>query len=122
MAEAPVEVVVGGKTYRVVASAEAEVLHRLAQVVDAKLHELGGAGRQLSPQSVVLAALALAHDLEEERARRRDVERRAREQVRAVMARIDRALAEVEVPPAVVVHEPSTRCGYDAAGAHEDPG
>ena len=122
MAEAPVEVVVGGKAYRVVASAEAEVLHRLAQVVDAKLHELGGSGRAISPQSMVLAALALAHELEEERARRRDVERRAREQVRAVMARIDRALAEVETPRALLVHEGSSSYAYDAADAHEDPG
>jgi len=122
MAEAPVEVVVGGKAYRVVASAEAEVLHRLAQVVDSKLNELGGAGRPLSPQAMVLAALALAHDLEEERARRQQVERRAREQVRSVMERIDRALAEVETPRTVLVHDGAAPHAYDAAGAPDDPG
>ncbi|HOU89621.1 MAG TPA: cell division protein ZapA [Polyangiaceae bacterium] len=122
MVEAPVEVVVGGKTYRVVASADADVLRHLARLVDAKLHAVSGAGRPITPQSMVLAALALAHDLEEERAQRCSVERRAREQVRAVIARIDRALAEVEAPAGLLVHDGAAATGYDADVARGEEG
>jgi hypothetical protein len=41
---------------------------------------------------VLLAAIALAHELEEERARRVNVERRAKEMLHRVLGRIDEAL------------------------------
>jgi cell division protein ZapA len=92
MNRASVELKVGGQTYRVVTSAEEDELRRLASVVDERLRELTAPGRQVAPQTMLLAAIALAHDLEAERARRREVEARSREMLQTLLARIDAAL------------------------------
>lgn len=97
MSGAPVELRVAGHTYRVVASAEADVLHRLAAVVDAKVNEVTLPGRQVSPQSMLLAAISLAHELEEERAKRVRLEERAREMFGTLLERVDAALAGSEL-------------------------
>lgn len=120
MSGAPVELKVAGHTYRVVASAEAEVLHRLAAVVDAKVNELTVPGRQVSPQSLLLAAISLAHELEEERAKRQRVERRARDMFGSLLARVDAALEgteSLEASPALA------KSGATDAGEieHQDP-
>jgi cell division protein ZapA len=94
MHRSPVELRVGGQTYRVVASAEEAELRRLADLVDARLRALTGPGRPISPQAMLLAAIALAHDLEEERERRRHVEARSREMLTALLERIDNVLEE----------------------------
>jgi cell division protein ZapA len=64
-----VQLRVGGQTYRVVTSASDEELRRLAAVVDQKIATVVPPGRAITPQAMLLAAMALAHDLEEERAR-----------------------------------------------------
>ena len=92
MPKGPVELRVGGQTYRVVATAEEADLHRLADVVDDRLRKLTAPGRNISPQSLLLAALSLAHDLEDERNRRVRSEQRAREMLSGLLARIDAAL------------------------------
>ena len=92
MSRAPVELRVGGQTYRVVASAGEDELKRLAGLVDGRLREHAGAGRSIAPQSLLLAAISLAHDLEEERGRRLAAEARSREMLRSVLSRIDAAL------------------------------
>ncbi len=103
MPKGPVELRVGGQTYRVVATAEEADLHRLADVVDDRLRQLTAPGRAVSPQSMLLAALSLAHDLEDERNRRLRSEQRAREMLSSLVARIDAALdadsAELAAPP-----------------------
>jgi cell division protein ZapA len=88
----PVELRVGGQTYRVLASAEEAELRRLALIVDERLRSLTAPGRQVSPQTLLLAAIALAHDLEEERTLRRRNEERSREMLRTLLARVDAAL------------------------------
>ena len=88
----PVEVRVGGRTYRVLASTDEADLQRLANLVDERLRELSGPGRGLAPKSLLLAAISFAHDLEEERERRRQVEERSRETLRSVLRRIDAAI------------------------------
>lgn len=88
----PVQLRIAGQSYRVVSSAAEEDLHRLAETVSAKVHELTPPGKVPSSQAVILAAMALAHELEEERSRRIAVERRAREMLRRVVGRIDDAL------------------------------
>lgn len=98
MSRSPVELRVGGQTYRVVASAGEDELKRLAEQVDVRLRELAGPGRSIAPQSLLLAAISLAHDLEEERARREAVETRSREMLRAVLQRIDDALETLPEP------------------------
>ena len=105
MPKGPVELRVGGQTYRVVATAEEADLHRLADVVDERLRTLTAPGRSVSPQSLLLAALSLAHDLEDERNRRLRSEQRAREMLSSLVSRIDAALeadsAELSAVPAL---------------------
>lgn len=104
MPKGPVELRVGGQTYRVLATAEEADLHRLADVVDERLRKLTAPGRSVSPQSLLLAALSLAHDLEDERNRRIRSEQRAREMLSGLLSRIDAALeadsAELATRPA----------------------
>ena len=100
MSRSPVELSVGGQTYRVVASAEESELHRLADVVDAKLRELVAPGRHVAPQTILLAALSLAHELEDERRRHLEIERRTRERLSSLLGRIDTVLAETAAGPA----------------------
>ncbi|MFZ5895922.1 MAG: cell division protein ZapA [Myxococcota bacterium] len=95
----PVELRVGGQSYRVVASADEAELRRLAGVVDARLRSLSQPNRHISPQALVLAAIALAHDLEEERALRRRAEERSKQMLRALLQRIDAVLEETPAPP-----------------------
>ncbi len=83
---------IAGQSYKVVSSASEDELQRLAEVVSAKVAELTPPGRAPAPQAIVLAALALAHDLEEERDRRQAVERRAKDMLRRVLGGIDDAL------------------------------
>ena len=90
----PVELRVGGQSYRVVASADEAELRRLAGLVDARLRSLSQPNRQISPQALLLAAIALAHDLEEERAARRRAEERSKQMLRALLQRIDAVLEE----------------------------
>ena len=103
MPKGPVELRVGGQTYRVLATAEEADLHRLADVVDDRLRKLTAPGRAVSPQSLLLAALSLAHDLEDERNRRVRSEQRAREMLSGLLTRIDAALeadsAELKTAP-----------------------
>jgi len=83
---------IAGQSYKVVSSAPEGDLHRLADVVSAKLAEVTPRGRAMSPQSMLLAAMALANELEEERARRAALEARTRELLRRVVDRVDAAL------------------------------
>ena len=108
MPKGPVELRVGGQTYRVVATAEEADLHRLADVVDGRLRQLTAPGRSVSPQTLLLAAMSLAHDLEEERGRRVQSEQRAREMLSSLVTRIDAALEadsaeQAATPPAAEV-------------------
>jgi cell division protein ZapA len=88
----PVSLRVAGQSYKVVSSASEEELQRLAATVSAKVEELTPSGKSVAPQAVLLAAIALAHELEEERARRASVERRARDMLRRVLGGIDEAI------------------------------
>ena len=94
MGRRTVELRVGGQKYRVVSSADEDELRRLAETVNSKLIEVApGAGAQ-APQSMLLAAMALAHEVEEERGRRASVERRAGELLRRLLAGLDEALGD----------------------------
>jgi len=92
MASRTVQLRVGGQTYRVVSSADEEELGRLAAIVDEKLRAMVPSGRPISPQAMLLAAMALAHDLEEERARSRQLSGRARDAFGRMLERVDAAL------------------------------
>ena len=73
-------------------TATEDELSTLAEVVNAKLAEVVPPGRPEPPQALLLAALALAHDLEEERSRSRSLERKSRDMLRRVLVRLDSVL------------------------------
>ncbi len=83
---------IAGQSYKVVSTAAEPDLHRLAATVTAKLAEVSPRKGPAPPQAMLLAAMALAHELEEERAKREALERRARDLLRRVLVRIDDAL------------------------------
>jgi cell division protein ZapA len=91
-----VELRIAGQSYRVVSSAAAEELRHLAELVEAKLTEVAPRGKA-PPQALLLAALALAHEVESERDRRESLERRTRDLLRRVLVRIDVALEPFDV-------------------------
>ena len=99
MDRASVELRVGGQTFRVASSADSDELQRLARIVDGKLRELA-LSSAFHPQSMLLVAMTLAHEVEEERAKRRDVERRSREMLQRLLDRVDSAMAIAEPEPA----------------------
>jgi cell division protein ZapA len=87
----PVQLHIAGQSYKVVSSASEEELQRLASTVSEKVEEISN-GKSTSAQAVLLAAIALAHELEQERAQRVALERRARDMLRRLLVRIDDAL------------------------------
>lgn len=87
-----VEVVVAGQKVKVVSSASEEELRALAAKVTDQVEKVSPRGRPSTPQALVLAAMALAHDLEEERAKREAVERKTRDSLRRLLVRVDQAL------------------------------
>jgi cell division protein ZapA len=92
MTRRTVPLTIGAREYKVVSSAEPEELQRLAAVVNAKLAAVAQ-GSRLDPAHVlVLAALALAHDLDEEQGRARHIERKSRDMLRRVLVRLDSVL------------------------------
>jgi cell division protein ZapA (FtsZ GTPase activity inhibitor) len=94
MSEAAVQLKVAGKTYQVVTSAAEEELHRLARKVEAALEGVLPPGRQPSPQALVLAAITLAHEAEQERALRIAAEEHHKRVLTGLLGRVDRVLAE----------------------------
>lgn len=91
---APITLNVGGQQYRVVASVPEESLRRLASVVDEQIRAIVPRGKAVTPNAILLAAIALANEVEEERAKREQVEKRSRDVLRRLLARIDEALEQ----------------------------
>jgi cell division protein ZapA len=93
MSRRTVQLRVGGQTYRVTTSSSDEELQRLAAVVDEKLATVVPPGQAVTPQAMLLAAMSLAHDLEEERARSATIAVRAKDAFGRILERVDAALA-----------------------------
>ena len=91
---------VAGQTYRVVTTATDGDLKKFVSIIEEKLVEVSPRGRAMHPQALLLATLALAHDLEEEKARAQRIETRARETLSHLLERIDAALDEGAEEPA----------------------
>lgn len=96
MERAPLALHIGGTTYKVYSSASAEEMSELARAVDQKLRELNPKNRPMTPQMLLLVALAFAHDADEERKKRETVQAEARDLLRRMIIRIDSALDEGE--------------------------
>lgn len=90
--DSPVEVKIGGYSYRVTGSASEVELHRLAGVVDQRLRALGGSSKNPSPHSLVLVAMTLAHELEVERTARQRLEERSKDMLQTLLQRVEAAL------------------------------
>ncbi len=100
MARRTVQLRVGGQSYRVVSSASDEELQRLATAVEERLAPLMQPGRSMMPQqAMLLAAMALAHDLEEERTKTRLLKTKFREAFTRILERVDQALMRSPVSP-----------------------
>jgi cell division protein ZapA len=90
MERRPVDVRIAGQTYRVVSSAEDGDIERLAEGLTERLSRLSSRSRSVgSAQALVLVAMELVHELEEERSARESVERKTRDLLRRVLMRID---------------------------------
>jgi cell division protein ZapA len=96
MARPAVEVNVGGQLYRLVGSSGEHTLQRYAGVVNERLREVTGSDRAPHPQAMLLVAMALAHDLEEERARHEETRAHAEEMLRNLLVRVNAALDGVD--------------------------
>ena len=96
MVRSAVEVNVGGQLYRVLASSGEQSLQRYAGIVNDRLRELTGSERQSHPQAMLLVAMALAHDLEQERTRHAEFRERAEGMLRTLLQRVDDALGGVD--------------------------
>ena len=90
----PISLRIAGQSYKVVSSSSEEELQRLAGTVNAKVEEIVPPGKAANGQAVLLAAIALAHELELERARRVQVERRAKDMLKRVLGQLDDALVD----------------------------
>jgi cell division protein ZapA len=122
MTDAAVELRVAGQIYRVVTSASKEELTRLGAVVERALYEVTPPGRQPAPNALVLAAMTLAHELEEERAKRIALEARHREILGRVLTTIDEVLGEEPDDHANSPFEAATQTDEVAALAHRRRG
>jgi cell division protein ZapA len=96
-----VELRVAGQNYRVVSSVSEDDLRRLAAVVGkpTQVVQVAGKGRGSPPQAMLLAAIALAHELESQRDGKLRLERRTRDLLRRMLARVDAALEPLERDP-----------------------
>ncbi len=94
MASPVVELRVAGQVFKVVSSESPEALADLAREVDARVTKLVPKGRTIPQNAVLLAAIALVHELREERATREELEKKTRDVLRRALSRIDRALEE----------------------------
>jgi cell division protein ZapA len=101
-----VQLRLAGQTYRVVTTAGDVELKRFVTLIEEKLNALPR-GKALHPQALLLATLALAHDLEEERARSQRIETRAKETLARLLERVDAALEEGGTEEAQVAAPPS---------------
>jgi cell division protein ZapA len=95
MVRSAVEVNVGGQLYRLVASAGEQTLRRYAGVVNERLRDLSGTG-PTHPQAMLLVAMALAHDLEEERVRNAELRQQSEGMLRNLLERVNAALDSVD--------------------------
>ncbi len=98
MAGRTVQVRVGGQNYKVVTSATDDDLQRATLVVEQKLAEVSPPGRMANPHALLLAALRLAHELEEVKAEHATLRDQTRSAFVRLRNRIDATLGTTEVP------------------------
>jgi len=117
MADEAVELCVAGQRCRVVTTADPEELKELAAMVEEKLEAILSPGRPVTTQAMLLAAVALANDVREERDRTTAVADKAKGHLQTMLARVDETLAESETRTAApTVEKGRTRKGRSKKG------
>jgi cell division protein ZapA len=89
-----VELTVAGECCRVVTTADEAELHRLAAMVEERLAAVLTPGRPVTTKAMLLAAVALAHELEEQRARADALAGKARDSLTTLLSRVDGAIEQ----------------------------
>jgi cell division protein ZapA len=97
MAGRTVQVRVGGQNYKVVTSATDDDLQRATLVVEQKLAEVSPPGRMANPHALLLAALRLAHELEEVKTQHSTLRAETRAAFSKLRDRIDATLGTTEI-------------------------
>ena len=96
MANKAVELNVAGQRCRVVTTASEPELQELVALVEDKIAAVLGPGRPVNTQALLLAAIALAHDVKEQRDRGDAIVGRAKHSLESLMSRVDTALEQNE--------------------------
>ena len=96
MSDKAVELNVAGQTCRVVTTADKTELEMLAAMVEDKLRTILAPGRPLTTQAMLLVAVALAHDVHEERNRREAVTVKAKQSLAQILERVNDVLDQSE--------------------------
>jgi len=96
MAGRTVQVRVGGQNYKVVTSATDDELQRATHIVEHALAEVSPPGRMANPHALLLAALRLAHELEELRSKHATLQEQTRSAFTRLRDRIDATLGTTE--------------------------
>ena len=92
MPDKAVELSVAGKTCRVITTADEDELRALAAMVEEKLQGVLTPGRPVNTEAMLLAAVALAHDVRTERARSDAIASKAKSTLEGLLIRVDEAL------------------------------
>jgi len=88
-----VQLSVAGRQYKIVTTASDADLARLVRRVEKRLKDVAGA-RGGSPDAILLTAMALAHDVEQEAARADRVLEKAKRAATELLQRVDAVLGE----------------------------
>ena len=109
MSPGPVAIRIGGQTYRVRAQASEQELHRLAASVDARLRQIPASSLGASSQQgLLLVAISLVHELDNERSARKKFEQDTAELLQLLLDHIDRTLANADAAIAAMPQGKST--------------
>lgn len=101
-----VQLRLAGQSFRVVTTASDGELKELLSVVEEKLAEVTPQGRAPTPNSMLLVALSLVHELQEAKERAQVTEARARDLLQRMLERIDAALEEEDATPQAPAPQP----------------
>ena len=92
---APVKVEIFGQTYSIQGELEPAYVHKLAKLVDEKMHAIAAATGTIDTQKVaVLAALAIADELQTLQSQRSEDAELLREQAERCLTLVERALKQ----------------------------
>jgi hypothetical protein len=92
----PLEIKVGGLSYRLKTDVDPSKLRRLAAIVDEHVSDCNPLGKLSPTQALLYAALTLAEQLDQERTINQTIESTARDSLNQMLYRIDAAIDAVD--------------------------